>query len=472
MSSSFMQSSSGESMMLSRFSISNFKLFHNAGFWALLIIVLIESLLQAPLRKRFHRHHVDRLVQKVDEHTFDAPVLILGDSIAENVFRRVVPLEDRFAVFASNQAIEMTGQSFILQRYLAHNPQPAIVVLMAGMPMYGDLEQIFTENYIQRVFIHWSEIAWMAQHTLDPVFISKCIAYKCSPTFRYRQQIRESLRPHKSTEAGPVTYTAPQVPKWSASYRLNQAWKTLRNKNASEKALETMLSLTAEAQIPFVYIPPPGTQQAQATFEQSMREMSRYQNTWPHLEIWEEERAVFPEDNFFDGTHFNDQGYRHIRPYQEALFLRILTTGQRIDQQTKDLRRLNMSDIKTRNGIHLPQPFLLANFYPIEGIRSHAFQWTQPEFELTVNGSGNLILETAAGSPPGILRILSGSPHQAFKLTGGKQILTIPLSSDHERLRFSFPPWKPDSNDNRTLGIAIEALGLAAAPAHANSPSE
>jgi len=227
--------------MLSRSFISNFKLFRNAGFWTCFIVVCSESLLQQPLKKRLFNHQVDQLALKIATQAFDAPVLVLGDSVAENVFRNAVGQDHRFAVFASNQAIEMTGQYFFLQRYLEKNPAPGIVVLMAGEPLKGDLEQYLTENYVQRVFTRWREIRWMAQQTLDPVFTLKSLAYKFSPSFRYRSSLSTPLLSKPQTESVPLAQP-PQI-SWSLSDRIRNHWQKTQGQNVSTKAWVDMLKL-------------------------------------------------------------------------------------------------------------------------------------------------------------------------------------------------------------------------------------
>ena len=103
--------------MVSHLSTFSSKVAHNAAFWTVLLIVGIEFFGGRKLADTVDVHQVDRLCERIERDRFDAPVVVLGDSVAEGAFREREADATRFAILPSNQAIEATGAETV---YVTH----------------------------------------------------------------------------------------------------------------------------------------------------------------------------------------------------------------------------------------------------------------------------------------------------------------------------------------------------------------
>lgn len=166
----------------------------SAFIWAALLIAAIEMVNAGKLPGKCISHEVDQLLYDLDHKSFQAPVLFMGDSVGRqigNTLRREKP--DVVVSLACNAAVESAGQYFVFQRYIEHNPMPRKVILMMGNPLLGDLDSVYTENFVERCFLRWSEILGLVSSKKDPVFSCMMIAYKCFPSLRYRLHIQKKI---------------------------------------------------------------------------------------------------------------------------------------------------------------------------------------------------------------------------------------------------------------------------------------
>lgn len=78
------------------------------------------------------RHDLDRLAAALDHVTMDAPVVVAGDSVTQDVLKtyRVGP-EGAVANLTTNQASGLAGTYLLLKRYLEHSRPPRHVVVAA-----------------------------------------------------------------------------------------------------------------------------------------------------------------------------------------------------------------------------------------------------------------------------------------------------------------------------------------------------
>ena len=462
--------------MLNLFSISNFNLFRNAGFWAFILIALLENFRQKPLTEKFANHEVDRMVHALKTHSIDAPVLFLGDSVAGNVFKIFKGRPDRFAVFASNHAIETTGQWFVLRRYLNTHPTPGVIAYMSSTPIEGDLDQRLTENFVQRVFLQWNEILWMGCHKLDPAFTLKSVCYKFSPSFRFRLHLQEQLigKTHSHIYSGlpknGYGQTADSA-NTSLTRMIHDIWERYRNQSASERSWKNIVTLLSEYDIPLHVYPAPTSPKPEKrdyvlTFMADARRLS--QNN-PQVILNEEHYIILPKDHFQDGTHLSKKGYAAIRPFQETLLKNLLEAGLRQELERSQGYRQSMYSLQVRNQLDIPGIFELQGLHSLEGKRSSSFQWTRPRFNIGINTMTKvraLRLETAKVSPKNVLYIeINGEALPDISLDGGQQIVDIPIPS-HLRGRDSYEfsittsPHLPNNGDRRQLGIALHALDI------------
>jgi hypothetical protein len=94
-----------------------------------------------------------------------ANTLILGDSVAGQLYDANNEIATGYWHLATNQAISLAGQELLLRRALVHNPQIERVVLVLIPSAFGnDLDQPFTFNYFVKPFC--DPFTW---HQLSPV---------------------------------------------------------------------------------------------------------------------------------------------------------------------------------------------------------------------------------------------------------------------------------------------------------------
>lgn len=116
------------------------------------------------------RHPLDRLVHALDHVKVDAPVVLVGDSITQDLAKsyRLGPA-GRIANLTTNQASGTPGVLFLVRRYLSSNTAPRHVVLAATPEFLGYAPDGHTfEVYLRSVFTHRDERAWLRKAGLTP----------------------------------------------------------------------------------------------------------------------------------------------------------------------------------------------------------------------------------------------------------------------------------------------------------------
>ena len=189
--------------MPSHSSISSSRQLPAALLVAFLATLALEISLSFYMPPRYFSHEVDVILGLVENP--DSPVrkawneggevLILGDSVGR-LLVRYFALDSRQVVkLTSNGVVETAGQYFIFKRYLDRlksGELPKAVVYFAALhPGSYKLEGNFVENYIQRCFIEWYEIADLFLEKKDLVFSLKMLAFKLLPSYRYRTHIQK-----------------------------------------------------------------------------------------------------------------------------------------------------------------------------------------------------------------------------------------------------------------------------------------
>ena len=119
-------------------------------------------------------HEVDELLYRLGRDHFDADGVILGNSVAYQVFNHPSFLErTNIAMLATNEAIGMTGQYFVMKRYLERNRPPRAVILITHPSLKGSLSNVTADNYLCRTFTRPREILDVLLLKRDPVFSLK-----------------------------------------------------------------------------------------------------------------------------------------------------------------------------------------------------------------------------------------------------------------------------------------------------------
>ena len=172
--------------------ISNFKRLPLAFLLALFAIIGIERYVGSRITSDFFNHEVDYLLRLLDTRRFKADYLLIGDSVALQLYRQFQK-DPRFDDLATNQAVETTGHYFLVRRYLEKNPLPKVVIF-TGLPFhFRDLRQVYTENFVLRTFTNNQEIIDVFQARLNPAMTAKMIAYKTSPSYKFRLKLQKEL---------------------------------------------------------------------------------------------------------------------------------------------------------------------------------------------------------------------------------------------------------------------------------------
>jgi hypothetical protein len=283
--------------------------------WSALAVAGLELWLGRALPGRFFRHEVDELLYQLDTRTYHARTLSLGNSVGRQLDRGIARLEPGFLEpMASNGSLETTGQYLLLRRYLERNPAPENLVLLLDNPFAGSLQLIYTENYIQRCFLRWREIAQLAWWRGSPVFTMSMIAYKLLPSFRYRMDLQLELPFLDVTKVYLDLQNADRaqggVGKPAGAF--SRAWQRLvlgPEASISSVSFERMLALCQARGIRVYLVPTP---MRESEFRRRSRGVGRseinarlaaLQQRYPCLRYLPDPR-VYPDAMFPDTSHF------------------------------------------------------------------------------------------------------------------------------------------------------------------------
>ena len=229
----------------------------------LALVVVLEMVAANTLPSQQFNHLVDRILFEIRTKPQPAEVLILGDSVGRQISLGLARAEpNRIKTFASNASLETVGQYFLFRRYLESNPPPRDLVLILVNPFSGNLDQVFTQNYVQRCFVEWSEIGDLAVNYRNPEFSAVMLGYKLLPSFRYRNYFQDLLgmshigrKPRESVEPA-----VPQLQPKTRSKGLDQLFTEVFSRHttsASEIYFRKLLQLATDRGTRVVFIPTP-----------------------------------------------------------------------------------------------------------------------------------------------------------------------------------------------------------------------
>lgn len=316
----------------------------NALPWVLLAVAVIELAAGRGLPGRFFSHEVDEILYAVDHERFDAEVVLLGDSIAYSFADGWDDLGESFAVMPANQALETAGQYFLIERYLGANEKPRAVVYIGGDPFGRNLGQVYTENYVQRCFTRWHEIAALAGARGNPVFAFKMVLYRLLPTMKYRLHLQDRIWGRTNgdiyTGKGGVERRGGGPSGASLTAIMQKQMLERRDEPVSDEYFLRIISLLEERGIDFHYVPAPVSERTFAwertrrlrDLRRRMKHIAReHGNFFPRPDL----QLVYPEAYFRDGSHFGEP-YRSevredLRPYlqlSDPVFFPVRREGQ------------------------------------------------------------------------------------------------------------------------------------------------
>lgn len=287
--------------MHNRLSIFSSRLRGSALIWTLLVVAGIEFYQARHLPQKYSSHEVDTLLQQLERPVKPAPLLILGDSVGRQIGSVLAERHpDKILSLACNAAVETTGQYFILKRYADKNPMPSKVILMMRYPLAGNLDTVYTENFVQRCFIHWPEIWSMALTKKDPEFTVMMIAYKFFPSLRYRMHLQKKIPGFlvADTYHGGDILQQPLTTPQGKSLLAPKPQETI-----SSIYLAAMVKFLHEKGVPLVFVWSPRPESHRETpapplqrqFQELLREYPGFQVIQPPL--------FYPNEWFGDGVH-------------------------------------------------------------------------------------------------------------------------------------------------------------------------
>lgn len=373
-------------MVISEFIKENVK--HNASFVTIILIVAIEVSVHGILSEKFISHEVDWTLRHLQSTKNNEPVVILGDSVGYGIFGGWNFRSGKIASLACNQATETAGQYFFLKRFLENNKAPGAVVICDRTPFAGNLNQIFTENYVQRCYTRWSEIVSLMFVKLDPVFTIKMITYKCLSTLKYRLQLQREFTGFTNSDANPgipKNYGSDQS-RYGIIDVMSKIQHRLQKETIAEHYFKKILAEMGRIDVPLYYIPPPSRLNINANHrlaQSAIIRVEELQKEYKNLSLIKEFYQQLSEGYFSDAVHLNGAGIELFRSAMQP-------TMEKIIVDAKQRQREKLSYLFTTG-----RP---ANMN--EDLQSHLLQ---PWNDLAVQNCQSGLLLVSSGNDPALV---------------------------------------------------------------------
>ncbi len=304
--------------MPSRLSIFSSRISGSALIWAVLAALLIEWQAQRILPANFPGHEVDELLYDLDHGRVPpGDTLFLGDSVGRQIARTLLKQNpEAFVPLASNAAIETPGQFFILRRYLEHHAPPRRIILMMAHPLRGGLDGNYTENYFQRGFLHWREIAEIAWTRRSLPFSLVMLGYKLFPSFRYRQALQSQIPwlDKANPQSGRFDLAAPASQHAAPSQHglldlIAEAWNRRRPEpDISERYFLRLARLLESLDVAWIYLPIPVPESAAGLtaptglYGRQVQRVGELSAGFPKMRA-SAKFLTYPDSQFQDGIH-------------------------------------------------------------------------------------------------------------------------------------------------------------------------
>ena len=292
--------------------ISNFKRLPLAFLLALWAIIGIERYVGSRITPDFFNHEVDHLLRLLDTRRFKADYLLIGDSVALQLYRQFQK-DPRFDDLATNQAVETTGHYFLVRRYLEKNPPPKIVIF-TGLPFhFRDLRQVYTENFVLRTFTNTQEIIDVYQARLNPAMTAKMIAYKVSPSYKFRLKLQEELVDFSNSDVYSGVDFAIKPAKLGSHSVLNILSDKFPREKTGVTHFRELLAYLEGKGIDLYYVPVPVQMQDRIN-QHAIDHEELISKILPQLQEefanfhYSSELVEFDRKWFVDGVHFTPEG--------------------------------------------------------------------------------------------------------------------------------------------------------------------
>ncbi|WLE95683.1 MAG: hypothetical protein QTN59_13465 [Candidatus Electrothrix communis] len=291
--------------------ISNFKRIPYAFCLAIIIVGCCEYVVSQKFDGVFWSHEVDQQVQKIKTTRYNAGYVLIGDSVGLQLSQQYWN-DSRFALLATNQAIETTGQYFLIRRFLEKNSPPKAVIFTALPFIDRNLNQAVTENFVLRVFTNFREIyeVFLAKYDLTMIF--KMVTYKMLFSYKHKLQLQKKILGYTNANMYSGVDQKASLFKYN-EHSLLKMYKKIKQKrtNSSFVHFEKLASLLRDKGVDFYYIPAPiqhknkyAKGEYKKMFSGFIPEMKEKHGNVFFVENYEE----YPGNLFRDFVHFNEEG--------------------------------------------------------------------------------------------------------------------------------------------------------------------
>ncbi len=300
-------------------SICSFNRRYSAFLLALLLIGAVELTVGLLLPAMRFSHEVDAVLYQVKSKPMEADYVLVGDSVGRQILQHFEN-DEQFAMLATNQAIEMTGQFFMVKRYLQNNPPPRAVIF-SGLPTFlnQNLDQIYTENYVLRTFNEFDETWELLKVKRDLTQTAKALLYKLFPSFKYRLHLQNSILDitNANIYTGVGETAVVTVPE---KYSMGRILQRFEGQGVGRYHFRQLVEMLSGRGIVFCYIPVPIMQRngTHDPFLQSYQKLFKLLRAWQDegLSIlFDENIPRYSQEMFRDAVHFNKDGELKVQAY-------------------------------------------------------------------------------------------------------------------------------------------------------------
>lgn len=277
--------------------------------WTAAAGLCIEARCRKTLPGLFFSHDVDRLLYDLQTSTYDAGTIVLGDSVGRQITLYLTNEGGRdFLPLTTNGALQMAGQYYILKRYLERNRAPEHVFLLKHRPLRGNLNRPATENYVQRCFTRWNEIAEMTWKTGSLSFGLRSLSYRLAPA-KYRLHLQALVPglPELLLAGAAEEQTDAPDREWPLQKILSR-FAPEKSMSVSEYYFLKMIDLCSRADIRLGYLPCPMDEKQWAKYQtrpahvQQVALLKEISREYPGLK-YQTVIKTYPASWFIDGVH-------------------------------------------------------------------------------------------------------------------------------------------------------------------------
>lgn len=314
--------------------IFNFSKRCPALFLAIAIIAGIETKIAHLDRARMDYSYLETVVRDVEKLPTNKPYFLIGDSVAEAVYKTIHFPDNKADVYATNMVMSIPGQYFFVQHYLETNHSPKAVIFLGNDSFDQDLNMFWTEINFQRTFNAPSEVLDVFIKNFDLSFAMTSLAYYFIPSYRYRLKITDKLIKNLEREHSQAEQLAPiEKPQYSIVEVIRKALRKQFSRDPlSDMYFKQMAALLEKKNIKLYFIAAPmgesrirkidsGLEDEKMIFSRRHYEfIKEIQSKHKNFFAINDGAPVIYEDRLFgDGTHLTAEGRTLYAPVLQKI---------------------------------------------------------------------------------------------------------------------------------------------------------